>query len=135
MFKTNLDFANLRLYNELDEISRCFVFCDVWKLFCVSTRYQKLKNTIHSPKHSFSAVVYTACNITHTIDKPIVALSISSENLFPLLLHKRAPLTVYYQDYTPFCSKRHFLQRSRPLQTQTTALLLHTMFRLQERKV
>ena len=33
----------------------------------------------------------------------------------------------------PFCPKRHFLQRSRPLQSQTTALLLHTMFRLQER--
>ena len=42
---------------------------------------------------------------------------------------------MYYWDYTPFCPKWHFLQRSRPLQSQTTALLLHTMFRLQERKV
>ena len=43
MFKTNLDFANLCLYNELDEISCCFIFCDVWELFCVSTSHQKLK--------------------------------------------------------------------------------------------
>ena len=33
MFKTNLDFANLCLYNELDEIPCCFIFCDVWELF------------------------------------------------------------------------------------------------------
>ena len=44
-------------------------------------------------------------------------------------------MIVYYWDYTLFCPKWHFLQRSRPLQSQTTALLLHTMFRLQERKV
>ena len=43
LFKTNLDFANLCLHNELDEISCCFIFCDVWELFCVSTRHQKLK--------------------------------------------------------------------------------------------
>ena len=43
MFKTNLDFANLCLYNELDEISFCFILCDVWELCCVSTRHQKLK--------------------------------------------------------------------------------------------
>ena len=47
-------------------------------------------------RNSFSAVVYTACNITHTIEKRIAALSVSSENFFPLLLHERAPLTVYY---------------------------------------
>ena len=71
----------------------------------------------------------------HTIKKPVAALSVSSENFFPLVLHERAPLIVYYCDYTPFFPKRHFLQRSRPLQSQTMALLLHTMFRLQERKV
>ena len=41
----------------------------------------KIKNTI--AQNSFSAVVYTACNITHTIEKPIDhadALSVSSEN-------------------------------------------------------
>ena len=54
----------------------------------------KIKNTI--VRNSFSAVVYTACNITHTIEKPIAALSVSSENIFPLVLHERAPLTVYY---------------------------------------
>ena len=37
----------------------------------------KIKNTI--VRNSFSAVVYTACNITHTIEKPIAALSVSSE--------------------------------------------------------
>ena len=82
-------------------------------------------------RNSFSPVVYTACNITHIIEKPIAALSVRSENFFPLVLHERAPLIVYYWDYTPFCPKRHFLQRNRPLQSQTTALLLHTMFRLQ----
>ena len=39
----------------------------------------KIKNTI--VRNSFSAVVYTACNITHTIEKPIAALSVSSENI------------------------------------------------------
>ena len=71
----------------------------------------------------------------HTIEKRIAALSVSSEIFFPLVLHESAPLTVNYWDYTPFCPKWHFLQRIRPLQSQTTALLLHTMFRLQERKV
>ena len=28
----------LYLYNELDEISCCFIFCDIWELFCVSMR-------------------------------------------------------------------------------------------------
>ena len=93
----------------------------------------KIKNTI--VRNYFSAVAYTACNITHTIEKNIAALSVSSEKKFPLVLHERAPLIVYYCDYTPFFRKRHFLQRSRPVQSQTTALLLHTMFRLQERKV
>ena len=37
-------------------------------------------------RNSFSAVVYRACNITHTIEKPIAALSVSSENFFPLVL-------------------------------------------------
>ena len=54
----------------------------------------KIKNT--KVRNSFSAVVYTACNNTHTIEKPTAALSVSSENFFPLVLHERAPLTVYY---------------------------------------
>ena len=41
----------------------------------------KITNT-----NSFSAVVYRACNITHTIEKPIAALSVSSDNFFPLVL-------------------------------------------------
>ena len=61
--------------------------------FFVSAR--GIKNTI--VRNSFSAVVYTACKITHTIEKPIAALSVSSENFFfPLVLHESAPLTVYY---------------------------------------
>ena len=63
----------------------------------------KIKNTII--RNSFSAVVYTTCNITHTIEKPIAALSVSSENFFALVLHERAPLTVYYWDYIPFLPK------------------------------
>ena len=54
----------------------------------------KIKNT--TVRNSFSAVVWSACNITHSIEKPIAALSVSSENIFPLVLHERAPLTVYY---------------------------------------
>ena len=82
MFQTNLDFANLCLYNELDEISCCFIFCDVchWELFCDKHETSKIKNTI--VPNSISSVVYTACNITHTIEKPIAALSVSSENFF-----------------------------------------------------
>ena len=136
MFKKKLDFANICLYNELDEISCFFTFCDVWELFCVST--SKIKNTI--VRNSFSAIVYTAFNITHTIEKPIAVLSVSSENFFPLLLHETAPLTVYYRDYTLFPktalpTAQSSFTCSRLLQSQTTALLLHTMFRLQERKV
>ena len=93
----------------------------------------KIKNTI--VRNYFSAVVYTACNITHTIEKSIAALSVSSEKDFLLVLNERAPLIVCYCDYTPFFPKRHFLQRNRPLKSQTTALLLHIMIRLQEWKV
>ena len=92
MFKINFDFANLCIYRELDEISCCFIFCDVWELFC----HKKIKIKNITVRNSFSAVVYTACNITHTIEEPIAALSVSLENVFPLLLHERAPLTVYY---------------------------------------
>ena len=60
----------------------------------MSARAIKIKNTM--VRNSFSVVVYTAFNITHTIEKPMAALSVSSENFFPLLLHERAPLTVYY---------------------------------------
>ena len=50
-----------------------FHFCDVWEP-------SKIQNTV--VRNSFSAVEYTACNITHTIEKPIAALSVSSENFF-----------------------------------------------------
>ena len=42
---------------------------------------------------------------------------------------------ILYWVYIPFCQERHFLLRSRSLQSQMAGLLLHTMFRLQERKV
>ena len=58
----------------------------------------KIKNTV--VRNSFSAVVYTACNITHTIEKPIAALSVSLENLFPLVFHEGAPLTVLLTLYS-----------------------------------
>ena len=45
MFKTNLDFANLCLYREL-EISCCFIFGEVWELFFVAARAIKIKITI-----------------------------------------------------------------------------------------
>ena len=46
----------------------------------VAARARKNKNTI--VRNSFSAVVYTVCNITHTIEKTIAALSVGSENFF-----------------------------------------------------
>ena len=79
MFKTNLDFANLCLYDELDEISCCFIFSRIGAFLC-QHEASKIKITI--VRNSFSAVVYIACNITHTIEKPIAALSDSSENFF-----------------------------------------------------
>ena len=48
----------------------------------------KIKNTI--VRNSFSAVAYTACNITHTIEKPIAALFFQLRKLFLLVLHERA---------------------------------------------
>ena len=73
-------------------------------VFLCQHETSKIKNTI--VRNSFSALVYIACNITHTIEKPIAALSVSSENFFfPLFLHERAPLTVHYRDFTPFCPK------------------------------
>ena len=53
----------------------------------------KIKNTI--VRNAFSAIVYTACNFTHTIEKPIATLSVSSENFFPLVLHERVLLRLY----------------------------------------
>ena len=41
-------------------------FVTYGSFFCVSTRHQKIKNAI--VRNSCSAVVYTACNITHTIE-------------------------------------------------------------------
>ena len=60
----------------------------------------KIKHTI--VQNPFSAVVYTACNITNTIEKPIAALSVSSESFFPLVLHERAPLTCTTEYIPPF---------------------------------
>ena len=48
--------------------------------FLCQPEASKIKNTI--VLNSFSAVVYIACNITHTIEKATAALSVSSENFF-----------------------------------------------------
>ena len=61
MFKTNLDFANLCLYSELDEISCCFIFCDVWVFFCVSISHQKY----NSPKFFFCCSIYSLQHYAH----------------------------------------------------------------------
>ena len=136
MFKTNLEFANLCLYNELDEILCCFIFCDVWELFCVSTRHQKLKKKKNnsSPKFFFCCSIYSLQHYAHHRKTHCCAFCQLRKLLSVGFTRKSTidcvPLRLY-----PLCPKRHFLQRSRPLQSQTTALLLHTMFRLQERKV
>ena len=54
----------------------------LWRMgaFLCQHEASKIKNTV--VRNSFSAVVYTACNITHTIEKPIAAPSVSSENFF-----------------------------------------------------
>ena len=75
----------------------CCCCCLRMGAFLCQHETSKIKKTV--VRNSFSAVVYTACNITHAIEKPIAALSVSSEDFFPLLLHERAPLTVYYCDY------------------------------------
>ena len=124
--KIKLDFANHCLYRELDKILHCFIFYDVWELFCVSTSH---KTTI--VRNSFSAVVYNACNITHTVEKPITVISVSSEN-FLLLLFKFVDFCVkilyivimLYWVYIPFYPEWHFLQPSQPLQSQRAGLLL-----------
>ena len=55
-------------------------FVTYGSFFFVGTTHQKWK--IQYSETFFSAVVYTACNITHTIEKPFAALSVSSENFF-----------------------------------------------------
>ena len=58
----------------------------LWRMgaFLCQHEASKIKNTI--VRNYFSSVVYRACNITHTIEKPIAALSVSSEKNFPLVL-------------------------------------------------
>ena len=48
--------------------------------FLCQQEASKIKNKI--VRNPFSAIVYTAYNITHTIEKPFAALSISSETFF-----------------------------------------------------
>ena len=52
--------------------------------FLCQQEASKITNTV--VRNPFSAIVYRACNITHTIEKPIAALSVSSENFFLLVL-------------------------------------------------
>ena len=61
----------------------------LWRMgaFLCQHETSKIKNT--TVRNSFSAVVYTACNIIHTIKKPVAALSVSSENFFLLLLRNK----------------------------------------------
>ena len=73
MFKTNLGW-NITLF--------LLLWC--MGAFLFQHEASKIKNTI--VRNSFSAVVYRACNLTHTIEKPIAVLSVSSENFFPLVL-------------------------------------------------
>ena len=76
MFKTNLDFANLCLYNEMEW--NIILFHLLWHIgaFLCQHEASKIKNTI--VRNSFSAVVNTDWNITHTIEKHIAALSVNS---------------------------------------------------------
>ena len=83
------------------------------------------KNTM--VRNTFSAVVYTTCNITQTIEKAIAAHSVSSENSFRCFY-----MNEHHWLYTSEFQELHFLGRSRPFQSQTAWLLLHTMSRLQE---
>ena len=78
------------------------LFHVLWRMgaFLCQHEASKIKNTI--VWNSFSAVVYTA-GITHTIEKPLLRFLSAQKNVYPLVLHERAPLTVYYWDYTPFC--------------------------------
>ena len=69
-------------------------FVTYGSFFLCQHEASKIKNAI--VRNSFSAVVYTACNITHTIEKAIAALSVRSENVFSVGFRERVPLTVYY---------------------------------------
>ena len=55
----------------------------LWRMgaFLCQHEASKIKNTIVRNSFYF-AVVYTACSITHSIEKHIAALSASSENFF-----------------------------------------------------
>ena len=74
----------------------CNIFIENWVKYHVVSSFvtygnfmcqhepSKIENTI--VRNSFSAVVYTACNITHTIEK----------SFLPLLIHERAYMTTEF---------------------------------------
>ena len=130
MFKTIHDFANLCLYNELDEISRCFIFGDVWELFFVSARDIKNKK-YNSPKLFFCCSIYSLQHYAHHRKTHGCAFRQLRRSFSVALIWKSTIDCVLLRLYH-FCSKRHFLQRSRPLQSQTTALYVCCIFRLEE---
>ena len=63
----------------MDEIPCCFIFGEVWELFCVSTSDKIIV------RNSFSVAVYITCNISLSV----------SENFSPLLLRERESSSVY----------------------------------------
>ena len=81
-FKIKLYVAKLCLNRGLDETSCCFIFCDVWEVFCVSTSHN---NTM--VRNAFSAVVYTHAHYAH-LRKPHCCAFCQLRNFFPLLLHE-----------------------------------------------
>ena len=54
MFKIKLDFANICLFSELDEIPCCFIFCDVWELFSVSTSHKTIVRNSFSDLQNYT---------------------------------------------------------------------------------
>ena len=131
MFKTNLrlrTFAFIMNWIKYHVVSSFVTYGS----FLCQHEASKIKNTI--VRNSFSAVVYTALNITHTIEKPIAALSVSSENFFPLVLHERAPLTVLLRLY-PVLPKTALPTAQSSFTKSNDGTVSAHHFRLQKRKV
>ena len=100
----------------------------LWRMGAVLFQHEtsKIKNTI--VRNSFSAVVYTACNITHTIEKPIAALSVSSDNFFHCFYTKEHHWLCTTEIITPFAQNGTSLTKSLTKSNDGTVTAHHVPF-------
>ena len=124
MFKIKLDFANICLSNfELDEIQCCFIFCEVWELFCVSTSHKTIvQNSFSDFQH------YTHHRKPHSV-------CFLSQKTFSVAFTWNRNIDCILPKWQRCRPRSDYPEQHCPFQSQVTGLLKHTKFRLQDRKV